>query len=319
MFKFLAGTAFAALLVGVFAYAVLPSAQDAVDGATARVMATMVPAAGEVAAQVADIAQRDVVLVPHKAIYDFKMQGISSGSGAISDIRGRMFYEQADACDGWTTDHRFTSEYFYPERPAVHNVSQYSAWEAKDGSLFRFNSERQEDNTPGEQLRGGIERNADGATVAQYSRPPELSFDLPADYYLPVSHTTEMIRRARKGDKIFNAVLFDGTDADGPVEVNAVITRELTADEHAAIAKQLNTDAGKDGAADLLGARAWRIRMAVFTLHPKEGVDNTTPSYEMDMVLHDNGVISDAVVDYQQFKVAQKLSALEALPAAGCN
>lgn len=318
MSKFFAGMAVAGVVAGVGAYALLPAAKTSVHSAaqTARaaVLATIAPAAGEEQPAVAD-----VVMASHKAIYDFRMLGISSGGGGLSDIRGSMFYEQADACDGWTTDHRFTSEYFYPERPALLNVSQYTAWEAKDGSLFQFNSERQENGNEGEQLRGSVEASADGNTKAQFSRPPELSFDLPAGYYLPVQHTAEIIRHARKGEKIFHAVLFDGTDAEGPVEVNAIITRALDAKELAAIGK------GSDGKIDaridakLIAAPAWRVRMAVFPLYPKEGQDSATPSYEMDMVLHDNGVVSDAVVDYQQFKLAQKLTALEALPPADCQ
>lgn len=314
MSKFFAGIAVAALIAGVSAYAFLPAAKttvhSAAETARAAALATIAPAAGEQAAP--------AVMTPHKAIYDFRMLGISSGSGGLSDIRGSMFYEQADACDGWTTDHRFTSEYFYPERPALLNASQYTAWEAKDRSLFQFNSERQENGNPGEQLRGAVERGADGTAKAVFSRPADLTFDLPAGYYLPVQHTAEMISRARKGEKIFHAVLFDGTDADGPVEVNAIITKALTPAEVAAIG--MTADGKPDARIDakLVNVPAWRVRMAVFPLYPKEGQDGSTPSYEMDMVLHDNGVISDAVVDYRQFKLAQKLTALEAVPPVNC-
>jgi len=316
MSKFFAGIAVAALIAGVGAYAFLPMAKTTVhtaaETARATVLAAIDPAAGE------DAASSDVVMVSHKAIYDFRMLGISSGGGGLSDIRGSMFYEQADACDGWTTDHRFTSEYFYPERPALLNVSQYTAWEAKDRSLFQFNSERQEDGNPGEQLRGAVEPAADGTAKAVFSRPPELSFDLPAGYYLPVQHTREIIARARKGEKIFHAVLFDGTDAEGPVEVNAIITKAATPEELAAIGKTADGKVDPRIDAALASAPAWHVRMAVFPLYPKEGQDGSTPSYEMDMLLHDNGVVSDAVVDYQQFKLAQKLTALEALPPANC-
>jgi hypothetical protein len=162
-------------------------------------------------------------------------------------------------------------------------------------------------------LRGEVDRQAEGTTVARFIRPPELTFDLKAGYYLPTQHTIEMIRHAKAGDKIFNAVLFDGTDDEGPVEVNAFITRQATADELAAIAKRN----GKIEAA-LLVPDAWHIRMAVFPLKPAEGEDGSTPSYEMDMILHANGIISEAIVDYKQFKVAQRLTGLEALPAPDC-
>lgn len=259
--------------------------------------------------------QDDVRMAAHKSVYDFRMIGIGSGTSGISDIRGSMYYEQADACDAWTTDHRFTSDYYTPERPVMRHVSQYVAWEGKDGQQFQFSSERQEgDGDEVEKLRGAVERREDGSAVAQYSRPPELSFDLPKGYYLPAAHTAEIIRRARKGDKFFNAVLFDGTDADGPVEVNVFIGKPLGDEERAAILKN-----GSKIDAKLLAAPAWHVRMAVFPLQAEDGVDNSLPSYEMDTVLHDNGVISDAVVDYRNFKVGQKLIALEVLPPAACD
>lgn len=262
-------------------------------------------------------AMDDVQLVPHRSVYDFRMLGISSGQG-LSDIRGSMYYEQGDACDAWTTDHRFTSEYYYPERAPLRNVSQYVAWEAKDKSVFQFNSERQETGNEAQLLRGSVELRDDGTATAVFSRPGDLTFDLPEGYYLPSQHTVEIIRRARAGEKFFNAVLFDGTDADGPVEVNAFIGRAVTDEERASYAKdQPKIDA------TLLQAPGWHVRMAVFPLLPREGGggggDGSMPSYEMDMVLHDNGVVSRATVDYQQFKVRQSLMALETLPDQGCK
>lgn len=316
MSKFLAGIAVAALIAGVVAYGVLPTAKHSVHTATAMardaVMAAIDPAAGD-----EDVAPVD--MASHKAIYDFRMLGISSANGGLSDIRGSMYYEQADACEGWTTDHRFTSEYFYPERPSVTNASQYTAWEAKDGSVFQFNSERQENGNPAEQLRGSVEQAENGTARAIYSRPPDLSFDLPAGYYLPMQHTADIIRHARKGDKIFHAVLFDGTDAEGPVEVNVIITKKLTDAELAAITVDKDGKPISQIDAKLIVAPAWRVRMAVFPLYPKDDADASVPSYEMDMVLHDNGVVSSAVVDYQQFKVAQTLTALEAIPTPQCQ
>lgn len=303
MNRFFAGMTAAILLAGTAWVALTESPGEVL--VTQRLAATL-------AAVSPAVGTEPVVLVGHKAVYDFRMLGISSGGG-LSDIRGSMFYEQGDACDAWTTDHRFTSEYFYPERPSMVNASQYVSWESKDGAMFQFNSERQENGADAKQLRGSVERAAEGVTMATFARPPELTFELPNGYYLPTQHTIAMIERARAGEKIFNAVLFDGTDDEGPVEVNTVITREATAEEIAAIAKR----PGKIDAA-LLIPEAWHMRMAVFPLNPAEGEDGTTPSYEMDMLLHANGVISEAVVDYKQFKVAQRLTGIEPVTAPNC-
>lgn len=252
----------------------------------------------------------DDALVGHKALYDFRMTSVQSGAG-ISGIRGKMYYEQADNCEAWTTDHRFNVEYQYPERRPVENTSHYVAFESKDARQFYYSSEREENGFTIEQLRGAVKPNADGTAKADFSRPDDLSFDLPKGYLLPTQHTTEVIKHARAGDKFFTATMFDGTDADGPVEINAFIGKKLTADE----IKKIAADNPKIDAS-IVNGDAWRVRMAVFPLKEDKGM---SPSYEMDLILHSNGIVSWSLVDYHAFKVEQKLLALEKLPAKTCN
>ncbi len=257
-----------------------------------------------------EAAKKPVTVALHKALYDFKMVSVESGAG-ITGIAGKMYYEQDDNCDAWTTDHRFRVEYQYPERKPVENTSHYVAFEAKDASQFYYTSDREEDGATTEQLRGSVDIAKDGTAKAAYSRPDNLSFDLPKGYYLPTQHTNEIIRHAEAGDKFFNAVLFDGTDADGPVEINTFIGKKLTPDEIKAIGGD-----GKRIDATLLSPNAWHVRMAVFPLNDKMEM---APSYEMDVILHDNGVVSYSLVDYKSFKVQQKLLALDKLAPKPCK
>lgn len=250
------------------------------------------------------------VVALHKALYSFKMISVKPGAGIVG-INGKMYYEQNDDCDAWTSEHRFTMEYQYPERPPVENKSQYASFEAKDHHAFYFNSDRMQDGKTVEQLRGAVDIGKDGAAKADYSRPAGLSYALPKGYMLPTQQTNETIRRAEAGDKFFDAVIFDGTDADGPVDLNTFIGAQLTPAEIKALA-----DGNKNIDASLLSPRAWHIRVAVFPLKDKDAM---TPAYEMSMVLHDNGVVSHAVVDYGMFKVEQKLVGLERLKPASCG
>jgi len=245
----------------------------------------------------------------HKALYRFKMVSVRPGAG-ITGIDGKMYYEQNDDCDAWTTEHRFTMEYQYPEHPPVENTSHYVSFEAKDKSAFFFNSERQENGKTTEQLRGDVDIGKGGKATADYSRPPGLSYPLPKGYMLPTEQTNETIRHAERGDKFFDAVIFDGTDADGPVEINTFIGKKLTRAEIKALAT-----GNKDIDASLLTPNAWHLRVAVFPLKDKDGM---LPSYEMSLVLHDNGVVSHALVDYGVFKVDQKLVGLERLKPPAC-
>ncbi len=271
-------------------------------------LSSAVAAAGVTPA--ATLKADDISLAGHKALYDFRMTAVQSGAG-ISGIRGTMYYEQADNCEAWTTDHRFNVEYQYPERRPVENTSHYVAFESKDARQFYYSSEREENGLTIEQLRGAVKPNADGTAKADYSRPDDLSFDLPKGYLLPTQHTAEVIKHARAGDKFFSAAMFDGTDADGPVEINTFIGKKLTADE----LKKIAADNPKIDAG-LTSGDAWRVRMAVFPLKEDKGM---SPTYEMDLIMHSNGIVSWSLVDYHAFKVEQKLVALEKLPAKTCN
>lgn len=245
----------------------------------------------------------------HKALYTLRMISVKSGAG-ISDVSGQMYYEQNDACEAWTTEHRFSTEYQYPERRPIINANHYVAWEAKDASGFYFSSERQENGEMTEQLRGSITKNPDGTAKADYSRPGNLSYDLPQGYLLPTRHTLDIIRHARAGKTFFDAVVFDGTDADGPIRINTFIGKKITPAELAKL-----HGAGKNIDPALLPLDAWHLRMAVFLL--KE-MNDMSPAYEMEMILHDNGVVSSALIDYKSFKIQQDLIALEPLPDKKC-
>lgn len=250
---------------------------------------------------------------PHKALYDFRLIWADSSAG-LNGMKGQLMYTQDDACDAWTSEHRFRTVYQYPERAPMLNLSTYASWEAKDLGAFHFRSERYENGMLAEALRGEMTRDKDGRAEVVYSLPEKLVYKLPAGYTLPAAQTNEIIARARKGDKIYNAVLFDGSDAEGPVEVNVFIGGKLTSEE------QLAPSKGKAPIVAGLLTEAWRVRMAVFPAASEKNAeeDAMTPTYEMDMVLHANGVVSHAIIDYKTFKLEQKLTALEALPPKTC-
>jgi len=199
----------------------------------------------------------------------------------------------------------------------VTDAESYTAYESKDGQQFSFNADGQENGEEIEQLRGSVEQEDTGskdnaiAAKAIYSRPDGTAYDLPAGYFLPTGHTMEVIRHARAGDHYFSAVMFDGTDADGPVEIGTFIGKKVTPDELKKIA-----GGNKKIDASLMTPDAWHVRMAVF---PLKDAAESMPVYEMEMILHDNGVISHALVDYKTFIIEQNLTALEKLPAKKCD
>ncbi|MGQ0526557.1 MAG: EipB family protein [Alphaproteobacteria bacterium] len=239
-------------------------------------------------------------LVPHKALYDIKLTGTKSGSQVLN-ITGQMLYEWQETCDAWISNHRFNILYEYADSPAMRIASDFSTYEPFDGKSIDFTSQRKKDGAVFEMLRGHAALDEKGAGKADYTTPEDLQFDLPAGTKFPAMHTMETVDAIRENKKFFNAVIFDGGDEEGPVEVNAFIGK--MADLPESVGKQKKVDM------NLLKPDAHKIRLAFFPL----GNESESSDYEMSLLFHDNGVISDMAIDYDDFSVSQKLVALEPL------
>lgn len=264
--------------------------------------------AEEAVAITAPAPESDVAYIaPHKALYSFKLVKIDSGN-QLSNIAGQMFFELQDGCDAWTTDHRFDLQYDYAERPSSDMTSEFNTWEGKDGADFHFSYMRKANEKVLKELRGDVHQDKNGKTRVDYHTPNDLKIDLPDNTFFPVGHTLEVVRHAMAGDKFFTATVFDGSDEEGASLANVFIGKPVNA------VAELEPNPAYD--MDLLNGRAWRVRLAFF----KTDSQDAEPQYEMTAILHQNGVISDVVIDYPTFTIHQALSAIEELPLAeGCN
>jgi hypothetical protein len=244
-------------------------------------------------------------LVPHHALYDIRM--IKRHNGKIQNIRGQMSYEWRTDCEAWTTNHHFKLAYEYPEVPVLNVISDFSTYEPFDGKSLTFTSRRAREGDLYEELRGSASLGPDKAGKVQYTVPASLNFSLSKGTVFPMAHTLALIKNLKDGKKFFNAVVFDGSDDQGPVEVNAVVSKRVNA--AAIVPHSAKIDA------KLLAGPAWMVRLAFFpALTPAAEAD-----YEMNAVLNENGIISDMRVDYKDFSVTQKLIALESLKEAVCG
>ncbi|HPF78880.1 MAG TPA: DUF1849 family protein [Alphaproteobacteria bacterium] len=245
------------------------------------------------------------ILVPHKALYDINLVATRSGSQVIN-ISGKMFYEWKPTCDAWITDHKFNLAYEYADSPGMQITSDFSTFETFDGNDFNFSARRKRDGNLYQELRGKAVV-ADKGGEAVFTMPEDLKFDLKKGAMFPMMHTVEMVRHARENKKFFQAVVFDGSDDEGPVEINTFIGKPVNAMQLIKPSDSLDMS--------LLNTPAWNVRMAVFpTL-----ADSAASDYEMSMVFHENGIISDMLIEYDDFSVTQKLVALERVEAESCD
>ena len=230
---------------------------------TAQTHAVTSKAKGTQQAQDSALAQG---FAPHKALYDVSMIDSKNGTQLIN-VSGKMLYEWQPSCEGWVSNHRFNLTYEYADSPPHEVVSDFSNFERFDGNRLDFTSQRKRGGAVYEEIRGHAEKppeTADGHGDhdgnAVYKLPRGLVYDLPPRTLFPVGHTLEVLKAAQKGQKFFSAAVFDGSDEEGPVEINAFIGKEKPAD------KALLTGTSENIDKALLTDTAHKVRLAFFPL-----------------------------------------------------
>ena len=261
-------------------------------------------AGGALAADAVDRAQV-AGFAPHKALYDIKLVGTRSGS-QILNISGQMLYEWQSSCEGWTSNHRFDLTYEYADSPAMRITSDFSTYETFDGQEMNFSSQRKRDGQLFEELRGHANVKPDEVGEAAYSIPKDLAYDIPKGGLFPMGHTLGLVDYIKRGKKFYNATIFDGSDDEGAVNVNAFIGHKVNAMANIKPSEGMDTT--------LLNTPAHQVQLAFFPLSDA----SPTSDYEMDLVFHDNAIISDMTVKYEDFTVSQKLVALEKIDNPAC-
>ena len=256
--------------------------------------------AAPAAATVIDRA-KEAGLLPHKAIYELKLATKKSGTQVVN-IAGQMAYEWQPSCEAWISNHKFDLRYEYADAPMMLIKSDFSTYESFDGKTFNFTSQRKTNDQIFEEIRGSADMGVDGkGALATYTIPEDLVFDLPDGSMFPMAHTLAVLDKIHAGKKFFVATTFDGSDKEGPIEINTFMGKPASAPE------ELKTNKAIDQ--KLLESKAWSVRLAFFPLNKSE----SAADYEMDIIFHENGLISDMIIDYGTFSVHQKLTAAEPL------
>ncbi len=242
-------------------------------------------------------------LIPHKALYEIKMISNHSSSQFLN-LSGQMYYEWQPSCEAWVSNHRFNMVYEYTDAPSMRITSDYSTYEPFDGKSMNFTSQRKRDGQIFEEIRGSAEITRPSESQAKYTIPEGLIQPLPQETLFPMSHTLMVLQKIKAGEKFHRAVIFDGSDQEGPMQVTSFVGKPLESSDIVQVAAGIDRE--------LMRSKAWKVRLAFFPDTSKEAGSD----YEMSVVFHENGVISDIVIDYEDFSVSQKLVALERLESA---
>lgn len=247
----------------------------------------------------------EVTIAPHRAIYDMTLSSVKNGSN-ITDISGKMIFEWADACDGWTIQQNLQLHFAYNEGDGSNVASNEVTWEAKDGKHYNFNIRRVQDGKETDNYRGKAEL-TDDEGKAVYTMPEGKTLKLTNNSVFPSSHTKMILEKALAGEHFFTRRVFDGTDEGGSNDVSAFIGAARTARVEVGAHQDIDSN-------PLLMTTYWPVHLAFFKLHGETG----EPDYEMDLQLHENGIVQSLSINYGDFTVNGKLVAIEPLPMPHC-
>ena len=235
---------------------------------------------------------------PHRAFYKMTMGSSKANSGIIG-VDGRMVFEWRSTCDAWVVEQRYIMRYQMEEGNETHTDTEFSAWEKKDGEQYKFYVKNRSSDTKA-RIEGvaNYSRKMRSGTVL-FEHPKETKYNLPSNTMFPSSHTFFLLDAAEARKKFLVVPVFDGSDIQTAISVSAVIGKRkvLANPQHA-----------------LLSGNYWPIRMAFFS----PGHESLSPTHEMTINLHENGIAGDLVLDYSDFTVNMKLMKVEKIARPYC-
>lgn len=251
-------------------------------------------------------------LVPHEATYAMHLSSSRSGSGVVG-ASGTMYYSFADTCDGYAVNTRTLLSLSYGAGTPVLSAWEFTTWESKDGSQYRFQVRNSRNGQLIETIdgRAHMPRDATEKGSVEFFRPTKHTADLPVGTLFPTEHTRLLLEEADSGSRFIIRNVFDGSGDRGTYEVSALIGNRqdgvAVGPEHAATTAERISGA-------LLEGPAWTMSMAFFP----EGSAAPTPEFQVGLTYHDNGVAERVVQDFGDFTISGELTDLKPLERPEC-
>jgi len=254
-----------------------------------------------------------VVLAPHRAVYDLKLSK-SQGSRGIEAVRGRILYDfSGNACEGYALQFRQVSELDSGEgQPALSDLRS-NTWEDGDAKKFRFSSENLFNERRTDVVDGHAERNAKAVAVS-LSKPKESNFSVTEGAVFPTEHMRRIIAAAREGKSVLEFPVYDGSESGEKLfNTLTVIGRPIGPGE-----KTPNDAGGKIPA--LAKLSRWPVTISYFDKKDQKAEQGgeQTPVYSIGFELYENGISRALVLDYNDFTITGEMTSLDLKNAKPC-
>src|SRR5215475_13631233 len=260
----------------------------------------------------ASAAGEDILLAPHRAVYDMSLAAARGGSG-VTAVSGRMVYElTGSACEGYTQNMRFVTQMINQGGNAVITDLRSSSWEEGNGKRFRFNSSQYRDEKATEVTAGDAARaNAADDVKVELTKPSKKDLSLSSRVYFPVQHSIALLAVARTGKAMFRADLYDGSEKGEKVyDTVSVIGRRQPPGSSAQLPRVKNAE-------QLDQLAAWPVSIAYF--EPGSDKKDAVPVYELSFLFFKNGVSRRLFIDYGEFAIQGEIKEIVFHPPSKCD
>ncbi len=253
----------------------------------------------------------DVVLAPHRAVYELKLDSSRNGKSSMQSVRGRILYDfSGSACEGYALQFRQASELDTGEGKEAASDLRATTWEDSAAKTFRFNSQNSLNDKQIEAVDGNAQRGQDAVTVS-LAKPEQKSLQLGGDVVFPTEHMRRVIAAARDGKRLLQLPVFDGSENGQKIyDTLTVIGQPIAPDQRP------HPDAAA-GQATLAAMRRWPVTISYFDKSKGEG--EQTPVYAIGFELYENGISRALRLDYNDFVISGELSSLDVKDAPPCD
>lgn len=262
--------------------------------------------------QAAPVIKADEVeLVPHRAIYEMKLDKTLSGSN-VASLTGFLIIEfTGSSCEGYVQNTQLiTTSADWAGTPSVTDMRS-SSWEDGEGKTFRFHSTRYFNEAISEVIEGKATRDASSNSITlSLKQPAANTARIPGNAMFPTQHIIAILKSAREGKFVLQADLYDGLDkGDKIYQTNTVIGKPIAPGAGAVLPPLDNS-----GPLDLL--ISWPVSVSYFE---RDKDTDTAPTYEIAYRLYANGVSRKLQINYGNFSVDGELTKIEFLKPSECN
>jgi hypothetical protein len=246
-------------------------------------------------------------LVPHRAAYELTLHS-SRGKG-VTTVSGRIGLEfTGNACEGYATNFRQITEISDGEGKSQSSDMRLTTFEGGDGKLLRFNTEKRSNGGRADITSGQAERANDGGLSVDIRQPKQTKMDVDGVAVFPTDHMVRLISAAKKGDRIMEVRLYDGSDGGEKIyDTTALIGNAITPE-----GRPVEEASEKAG---LKSMNRWPVSISYF----EPGNGERTPVYVLSFDLFENGVSGALKLDFGDFALKGELKRLELLKETECK